>query len=104
MADKNPSPYASSNSIYYCEVEGDYTYEFSKGVYAIPYRREYHTKIFRCMSYSHRVWVQGPRGGVRIIKDRSGTDFDYGYLTKNEKAMKEFMWVKLKAQPLGNYI
>ena len=56
------------------------------------------------MSYSHRVWVQGPRGGVRIIKDRSGTDFDYGYLTKNEKAMKEFMWVKLKAQPLGNYI
>jgi len=69
----------------------------------IPFRREYFTKINRCVSYSHKVWKQGPRGGVKIIKDRMGTDF-YGYVTKNEEAMKEFMWVKLQAQPLANYI
>ena len=100
---KTPSPYSSSRSTYYCEIVGDYTPEFPKGVYAIPYRREYHTKVFRCISYSHRVWTQGPRGGVKIIKDRSGTDYLYGYVTKNEEIMKEFMWVKLKARPLGNY-
>ena len=79
----------------------DYTYEFPKGVITIPYRREYHTKIFRCTSYSHRVWTQGPRGGVKIIKDK--TDNNFGYVTKNEELMKEFMWIKLKAQPLANY-
>ena len=53
------------------------------------------------MSYSNKVWVQGSRGGVKIIKDR--TSNIYGYVTKNEELMKEFMWVKLKAQPLAHY-
>ena len=55
------------------------------------------------MSYSHVVWVQGPRGGVRIIKDKIESLGLYGYVTKNEDAMKRFMWAKLKAQPLANY-
>lgn len=89
-------------TVYYFEIFGSYTPEFPMGVVAIPDRKEYRTKLSRCMSYSHRVWVQGPRGGVKVIKDRHGTDF-YGYVTKNEKAMKEFVWVKLKAQSLANY-
>lgn len=92
-----------ANVIYYCEVLDDYTWEFPKGVIAIPLRGKfgYQTKIRRCISYSHRVWVQGPRGGVKIIKDRIG--IDYGYVTKNEELMKQFMWVKLQAQSLANY-
>jgi len=91
------------NSIYYCEIAGDYTYEFSKGVTAIPWKREYHTKLLRCISYSDRVWVQGPRGGVKIIKDRQTNTNLYGYVTKNEELMKRFMWVKLKARTLAFY-
>ena len=90
------------NNTYYCELLDDYTWEFSKGVIIIPFRKEYRTKIMRCISYSHRVWSQGPRGGVKIIKDRIGND--YGYVTKNDELMKQFMWVKLKAQPLNNYL
>ena len=100
---KRPSPYSSSRSTYYCEIVGDYTPEFPKGVYVIPYHREYHTKISRCVSYSNKVWVQGPRGGVKIIKDRTDPYAEYGYVTKNEEIMKEFMWVKLKAQSLTHY-
>lgn len=91
------------DTTYYCEIADNYTYEFSKGVIAIPWRREYHTKIMRCISYSHRVWKQGPRGGVKIIKDKQTNKNLFGYVTKNDEAMKEFMWVKLKAQSLTQY-
>ena len=91
------------NHIYYCEVLEDYSPEFPKGVLSITWKIEYNTKILRCMSYSHVVWVQGPRGGVRIIKDKIESLGLYGYVTKNEDAMKRFMWAKLKAQPLANY-
>lgn len=90
-------------TIYYCEVPGNFTYEFPKGVIAIPFKREYSTKIQRCISYSNRVWKQGPRGGVKIIKDRQTNANLYGYVTKNEEVMKQFMWVKLKAQSLAYY-
>lgn len=95
-----------AETIYYCEVVGDYTYEFPKGVFAIPGRSEYSTKISRCVSYSHRVWKQGPRGGVKLIKQGFENDkfYGYGYLTKDPEAMKEFMWVKLRAEPLQGYI
>jgi hypothetical protein len=92
-----------ANTVYYCEIAGDYTPEFSKGVTSIPWKIEYSTKIRRCISYSDRVWVQGPRGGVKIIKDRQTNVNLYGYVTKNEELMKRFMWVKLKAQSLAHY-
>ena len=49
---------------------------------------------------SDRIWRQGPKGGVRIIKEN---EYIYGekYVTKNENAMKEFMWVKLQAVSNG---
>ena len=89
--------------IYYCQVSGNFTPEFPKGVIAIPYKHEYMTKIKRCISYSDRVWVQGSRGGVKIIKDRENVVGVYGYITKNEEEMKKFMWVKLKAKTLAHY-
>jgi hypothetical protein len=92
-----------ADSIFYCEVEGnpqnDY-WEFAPGIYSIPDRLGYVTKIRRCMSYSTRVWIQGPRGGVRVRGEESGLFY---YVTKDDVLMKEFMWVKLKAQPLKNY-
>jgi hypothetical protein len=47
------------------------------------------------------VWCQGPRGGVKIVKDRiTYPGGVYGYITTNKKAMKEFAWIKLSARPL----
>lgn len=91
------------NSIFYCEVEpgseGEH-WEFPSGIYAIPDRLEYNTKISRCLSYSKRVWIQGTRGKVRL---RDGEYNIFRYVTNDEKLMQEFMWVKLKAQPLKHY-
>lgn len=92
-----------ANSIFYCEVEGnpknDY-WEFAPGIYVIPDRVGYTTKIQRCMSYSERVWIQGPRGKIRL---RNGESRVFRYITQDEELMKQFMWVKLKAQPLKHY-
>lgn len=88
-----------ANNIYYCEVNHIDTWEFEPGVYFIPNRIEYNTKIRRCMSYSHRVWIQGPKGGVKL---KDGFNI-FRYVTKDEELMKQFMWIKLKAQPLKNY-
>lgn len=92
---------AVGNPTYYCEVVADDTWEFPPAVYVIPYRHGYATKIQRCISYSARVWLQGSRGGVKIIKDHF--DSKFGYITKDDKSIKNFMWAKLKARPLGNY-
>ena len=50
------------------------------------------------MQFSDKVWRQGPKGGVKIVKDRNAPASSQ-YVTKDEKIMKEFMWVKLQAQP-----
>jgi hypothetical protein len=51
------------------------------------------------LSYAcDRIWCQGPQGGVKIVKDRMNGV--YGYVTKNEQVIKEFMWIKLKAKEL----
>ena len=56
----------------------------------------------RLMRESDQVWCQGPRGGVKIIKDRlTYPGGMYGYITKDDKAMKEFVWVKLRARKLN---
>ena len=90
-----------TDGTYYCEIT-DENWEFPAGVISITFRREYMTKITRIISHSDKVWYQGIRGGVKIIKDKVG--IEYGYVTKNEELMKQFIWVKLKAQPLNNYL
>ena len=40
---------------------------------------------------SDRIWCQGPRGGVKMVKDRINYPGGmYGYITNNNKAMKEY--------------
>ena len=72
------------------------------GVYSSPgYMGGYWGGQSRLATNSDRVWCQGPRGGVKIVKDRiSYPGGMYGYVTHKEKAMKEFAWIKLSARRL----
>jgi hypothetical protein len=70
-----------------------------------PYRIEqwYHPQLF---SHSDLVWQQGPKGGVKFILENwalcNGVKFrKHGYITTDDEAMKEFMWVKLTATDLN---
>ena len=57
----------------------------------------------RLLRESDMVYCQGPRGGVQIIKDRiTYPGGMYGYITNNNKAMKEFAWIKLSARHIGH--
>jgi hypothetical protein len=94
-------------SIFYCEIESQDpnrdTWEFAPGIiYAIPDRIEYTIKIYRACSYSTNVWIQGPQGGVKKRKSRF-TNMFY-YVTKDQEEMKKFMWARLSARSLPNYI
>ena len=48
--------------------------------------------------YSDKVWREGPRGGVKIVKNRTSSH-RYEYVTNDPTEMKEFMWIKLSATP-----
>ena len=54
----------------------------------------------RLMRESDQVWVQGPRGGVQLIK---GAYWDYWatYLRRDSEKMKQFLCVKLRARKLN---
>lgn len=83
---------------YYCEVNIDR--EIEKGVYSFTAARGTpgYLRYNRLITLSHTVWIQGPKGGVKIIQSKNefrGTQ----YITTDEKMMKKFMWVKLQAQP-----
>ena len=73
------------------------------GVYSdAGYMGAWYGRQSRLAMNSDRVWCQGPRGGVKIVKDRRTYPGGmYGYITNNKKAMKEFAWVKLSARKLG---
>lgn len=91
--------------MYYFELHRDrtdYIDSWKAGVYSSQgYVGGYTGWQNRLVHNSDRVWMQGPRGGVKIVKDRinyyGGV---YGYITTNKKAMKEFTWIKLSARPL----
>lgn len=82
---------------YYCEVHKDRQH-IKKGIYLYSADRRSTFDYLRLISVSDKIWRQGPKGGVRITKDRNFVSPTY-YVTKDEKIMKEFMWVKLQAQP-----
>jgi hypothetical protein len=90
-------------STFYCEVVANDTWEFPIGVYSIPDKRQYATKISRCYSFSANVWVQGPKGKVRLLKHH-GKLYAGKYITNKDSLLKEFMWAKLRSNPLKNYI
>jgi hypothetical protein len=86
---------------YYCEVK-DRIREFPQGVYKVVAENDFGGRWFptanRLITVSDRVWKQGPKGGVKIVKCRSWRLYPTGYITTNEKYMREFAWVKLKAK------
>lgn len=94
---------------YYCVVRKDYNHfdDISPGTYSFTVSRKRIGIPFNChriMTVSSKVWKQGPKGGVKIIKDGSlMRHFTSEYVTTNEKLMKEFMWDKLQAQKLTGY-
>ena len=90
---------------YYFELHQDRTDHIDSwkaGVYSSPgYMLDHRVRQSRLSQNSDRIWCQGPRGGVKIVKDRiSYPGGMYRYVTKNEKLMKEFAWVKLRARRL----
>jgi len=96
----------ANRCMYYFELHQDrtdYIDSWKAGVYStLGYVGGYTGWQNRLAHNSDRVWMQGPRGGVKIVKDRinyygGGV---YGYITKNKKAMKEFTWIKLSARSL----
>lgn len=82
---------------YYCEVHKD-RQDIKKGIYLYSADRRSTFDYLRLISVSDKIWRQGPKGGVRITKDRNFESPNY-YVTKDEVLMKKFMWVKLQAQP-----
>ena len=93
---------------YYFEIARDYTDgidTWKKGVYSAEgYMDAYYGWQTRTKHVSTRIWRQGPKGGVKIVKDFNsvtGRELSgYRYVTKDEEMMKKFMWVKLSAQPI----
>jgi hypothetical protein len=85
---------------YYCEVNHTRV-DIAKGVYSVVAEKGinhlWFPELNRLVTVSDRVWKQGPKGGIKIIKDRSCL-YPMGYITTDEKWMKKFAWVKLKAK------
>lgn len=86
---------------YYCEV-GSRVREYPAGVYKVIADKGFNGRWFpvlnRLITVSDRVWKQGPRGGVKLIKSPWDDFWATGYITANEKYMREFAWIKLQAK------
>jgi hypothetical protein len=83
---------------YYCEVTYDRT-DIKPGVYSFSSEKNSRIGYNRLITVSDKVWRQGPKGGVKMLKDRNAYHRHAQYVTTSEKLMKKFMWVKLQAQP-----
>lgn len=88
---------------YYCEVKSQIR-EYPAGVYQVIAGNgsmgPWFPVLNRLTTVSDRVWKQGPRGGVQIIKAPWYTLCPVGYITRDEKYMREFAWAKLRAKTL----
>jgi hypothetical protein len=82
---------------YYCVIEQTFV-EIQPGVYRIN-GLDFAQRL-RYINLSNKIWLQGPKGDVKIVKDRTGFGYT-GYVTNNPEYMKEFMWAKLKAQTVN---
>ena len=81
---------------YYCRVTLDRV-DIKPGIYSFGGTRGNTLDYNRLITLSDKVWRQGPKGGVKIMKDRQAWASPQ-YVTANEKVMKEFMWAKLQAR------
>jgi len=87
---------AVDNYTYYCEVTYNRA-DIRPGIYYFIAPKTRTLGWNRLVTLSDRVWQQGPKGGVKIVKNRE-VFATTQYVTTNEKLMKKFMWVKLQAQ------
>lgn len=66
-----------------------------------------HTRLNRHLAprlfrESDVVYCQGPRGGVRVVHVQDWlSNHQLGYIRQHSEAMKQFVWVKLKARELN---
>ncbi len=82
---------------FYCEVVYDRD-DIKPGIYSFISRDSFNFLGYNhLVTLSNKVWRQGPKGGVKIIKDRAGLSYP-GYVTTDVDEMKKFMWAKLQAQ------
>jgi len=85
-----------ADSTYYCRMN-KHLPDIEPGVYS--YRKGDDPVLQLLLRlHSDTVWWQGPKGGVKVIKDKYFLHQEY--ITKNEELMKEFMWVKLQSQSI----
>ena len=86
---------------YYCEIK-DKGCEYPPGVYKVIVDQgvdpRWFSNLNRLSNLSDRIWKQGPKGGVRIVKAPWRYGWPMGYVTNNEKYMREFAWIKLQAK------
>ena len=89
-----------AKNTYYFEVK-DHPGDVLDGVYSCQADFMHHDlRVLGYFQISHRVWRQGPRGGVKIIRDRGYDLYPTTYITNNPRWMTKFAWIKLKARPL----
>ena len=86
------------NYTYYCEVTHDRADICKPGVYSFNSQKNSRIGYNRLITVSDKVWRQGPKGGVKVIKDKTRRCMNY--VTSDEKMMKKFIWIKLKAQSI----
>jgi hypothetical protein len=86
---------------YYFELHQDRTDHIDSwkaGVYSSPgYMLDHRVRQSRLSQNSDRIWCQGPRGGVKIVKNRlhkhwsdKSNQGKLGYVTNNKELMKDF--------------
>ena len=85
---------------FYCKVTHDGGTNSNPGIYSFISKHGSQPGKFRLIGDSIKVWRQGPKGGVKIFKNRTYYGCR-GYVTNNDKEMKEFIWVKLQAQSIN---
>jgi hypothetical protein len=83
----------------YYGVKGDSAWKLNWHNSLLPHKSINSQHLPRLMRESNQVWVQGPRGGVQLIK---GAYWDYWatYVRRDSEKMKQFLWVKLRARAL----
>jgi hypothetical protein len=85
---------------HYYGVKGDVAWKLDWHNPWLPHKNTNSTHLPGLMRESDQVWVQGPRGGVQLIK---GAYWDYWatYVRRDSEKMKQFLWVKLRARKLN---
>ena len=82
-----------------CAVASTYYYVCNSHVY---YAYDFEiSKRMICAKICSQVWYQGPKGGVKLIKQVHDDESVFPYITKNEELMKQFTWIKLVAEPFN---